>query len=191
MYCACTVHSQLFICTSNVDIDVDKETYQCSLEFFELTEVVDDAGKKRKKAIYKLCEGVTLAYAWGTSNLFNHLGAKHLSLIQRQFWENALRRSKLHTSGMFATACPPARANRITTLIAEFVARGLRPISTVDGKGFQQLLRFVEPGYKIPSRPYLTATCCRLYSSLKEQLLETLAWTLNLKAVPIIRIFVY
>ena len=31
MYCACAVLSQLFVCTSDVDIDVNKETYQCSL----------------------------------------------------------------------------------------------------------------------------------------------------------------
>ena len=47
MYCVCAVYPQLFVCASDVDIDVDKETYQCSLEvFFELTEVVDDAEKK-------------------------------------------------------------------------------------------------------------------------------------------------
>ena len=33
--------------------------------------------KKHRKAICKLCEGVTLAHAGGTSNLFNHLEAKH------------------------------------------------------------------------------------------------------------------
>ena len=33
--------------------------------------------KKHRKAIYKLCEGVTLAYAGGMSNLLNHLEAKH------------------------------------------------------------------------------------------------------------------
>ena len=86
-----------------------------------------------------------------------------------------LSMQKRTTLGTFATACPPARANRTTMLITEFVARDLRSISTVDGKGFQQLLRFVEPGYKMPSRPYLTITCRRLCSSLKKQLLETLA----------------
>ena len=45
--------------------------------FFELTKVVDNAEKKHKKAICKLCEGMTLAYAGGTNNLFNHLEAKH------------------------------------------------------------------------------------------------------------------
>ena len=43
------VHPQLFICASDVDINVDKETYQCSLGVFELTVVVDDAGKNTRK----------------------------------------------------------------------------------------------------------------------------------------------
>ena len=108
----------------------------------------------------------------GTSNLFNHLKAKqpvtHTKAVPRKC---SLCRSKLP----WVRLLPPARANRITMLITKFVTRDLRPISTVNGKGFQQLLRFVEPGYKMPSRPYLTITCCRLCSSLKEQLLETLA----------------
>ena len=60
-------------------------------------------------------------------------------------------------------------------VIAEFVTRDLRPISTADGKCFQQL-HFVEPGYKMPFCPYLTAIHVHsLYSCLMEQLLETLA----------------
>ena len=48
---------------------------------------------------------------------------------------------KQATLGMFqAKTCPPARANTITILVAEFVSRDLHPIFIVDGKGFQQLL---------------------------------------------------
>ena len=51
----------------------------------------------------------------------------------------------------------------------------MRLISTVDGAGFQQLVHYMEPGYKLPSRPFLTNTCYKLYTSLKENLLEVLA----------------
>ena len=115
-------------------------------EFLELTEVVDDAGKKHKNVICKLCEGVILAYAGGTSNLFNYLKAKH-PITHTKAVPKECSTQKQTTLGMFVTACPPARANRITMLIAEFVARDLRPVSIVNGKGFQQL-RFTEPGYK-------------------------------------------
>ena len=78
--------------------------------------------RKHKKAICKLCEGVTLAYAGGTSNLFNHLEAKH-PVAYTKAVPKECSRQKQTTLGTFATACPPARANRITTLIAECVAR--------------------------------------------------------------------
>ena len=71
--------------------------------------------------------------------------------------------------------CPPVQSNNITMPIAEFVARDMCPISTVDSSGFQQLLHYMEPGYKLPSCPFLTNTCHKLYSSLKEKLLEVMA----------------
>jgi len=51
----------------------------------------------------------------------------------------------------------------------------MQPISSVDGSEFQQLLQYMEPGYKLPSRPFLTTTYHRLYSSLKEKILEIMA----------------
>ena len=79
--------------------------------------------KKHKKAICKLCEGVTLAYAGGTSNLFNHLEAKHPVAHTKAVPTQECSTQKQTTLGTFATAFPPARANRITMLIAECVAR--------------------------------------------------------------------
>jgi len=45
-------------------------------EFFKLTEVAINE-KKFKAAIRKLYEGVSLVYGGRTSNLLNHLEAKH------------------------------------------------------------------------------------------------------------------
>ena len=75
--------------------------------------------KKHKKAICKLCERVTLAYAGGTNNLFNQLEAKHLVAYTKAISKECSMQKKT-TLGMFATTCPPAVANRI---IAECVAR--------------------------------------------------------------------
>ena len=108
----------MFVCTSDVVIDVDKETYQCSLGVFELTEVVDDAGKKHKNVICKLCEGVISAYAGGTSKLFNYLKAKH-PVTHTKAVLRECSTQKQTTLGMFATTCPHAQANRSTTLIAK------------------------------------------------------------------------
>ena len=70
--------------------------------------------------------------------------------------------------------CPPERATAITKHIAEFVARDLRPISVVDGQGFTRLLNYLEPGYKVPSRPHVTSICHKMFDSLKEELLAKL-----------------
>ena len=48
--------------------------------YFELIEVVEK-GKKIRMAACKLCNGVNLAYAGGTTNLHNHLKSKHLSSL--------------------------------------------------------------------------------------------------------------
>ena len=77
----CTAHAQyIHNCSSALAMSIPMSTKRRTSAvwgFFELTEVVDNAGIKHKKAICKLCEGMTLAYAGGTSNLFNHLEAKH------------------------------------------------------------------------------------------------------------------
>ena len=122
----CTTHAQcIHNCSSALAMSISmltKRHTSAVWEFFELTEVVDDAGKKHKKVICKLYEGVTLAYAGGTRYLFNHLEAKH-PVAYTKAVPKECSTQKQTTLGTFATACPSARANRITTLIAECVTR--------------------------------------------------------------------
>ena len=63
-----------------------------------------------------------------------------------------------------------AHATQITELIAELVARDLRPLSVVEGEGFRQLLKYIEPNYQVPSRPHVPTVCQKLYASVKEKL---------------------
>ena len=73
--------------------------------------------KTHKKATCKLCEGVILAHAGGTSNLFNHLEAKH-PVAHTKAVPRECSTQKQTTLETFATACPTPRTNRIITLIA-------------------------------------------------------------------------
>lgn len=50
----------------------------------------------------------------------------------------------------------------ITAHIAEYIARDLRPISTINGRGFHQLLHYIELGYEVPSKPFLLPHASRL-----------------------------
>ena len=52
----------------------------------------------------------------------NHLEAKHPVAYTKAVLKECSMQ-KQTTLGTFATACPPARANRITTLTAKCVAR--------------------------------------------------------------------
>lgn len=132
-------------------------------DYFELIEVVEKG--KIRKAACKLCDGVNLAYAGGTTNLHNHFKLKHPSSVAECSGKEAGK--KQLTLGD-CKKYHPERAKNITARIAEYIARDLRPISSVNGRGFRQLLQYIEPGYKVPSRPFVTTTCHRLYTSLKK-----------------------
>ena len=69
--------------------------------------------------------------------------------------------------------CSAERATTITRLIAEFVARDLRPLSIVCGNGFRQLLNTIESGYQVPSHTHITTICRQIFQT-KEELRETL-----------------
>ena len=156
-------------------------------EFYELAEVTDEEGRKTKKAICSLCDGLQLTYTGGTTNLLNHLESKHPIAHKTAAGDSDSGTKKQATMFSFhrVKCCPLERDSAITNRIAEFIARDLKPISTVDGTGFRQLMNYVEPGYQVPSCPHITATCRHLYSGIKEELLVTLssphvAFTTNL-----------
>ena len=41
-------------------------------------------------------------------------------------------------------------------MILNFIIKDIRPITTVEGEGFQNLIHLLEPGYQIPSRKHFT-----------------------------------
>ena len=90
----------------------------------------------------------------GTSNLMNDLQATHLEEYKRCTNDSSKSCKTQSTLHRFSRMCPPERATAITKCIAEFVAWDLRPISVVDGQGFTRLMNYLEPGYKVPSRPH-------------------------------------
>ena len=54
------------------------------------------------------------------------------------------------------------------------VALDLKPIRMVESEGFVNLLHYLEPGYKIPSRKHVTMMIQRQHKSVKEKLLTKL-----------------
>ena len=62
----------------------------------------------------------------------------------------------------------------ITERIACFVARDLRPISVVDGIRFKSLMKFLEPGYRVPSHTHISNVCRKVYEAEKVKLNQEL-----------------
>ena len=141
-------------------------------EYFDAPVEAKEKGKDVMKARCKLC-GVQLAHKGGTTNLALHLSAKHPEEYRRAFGGPSSS-AKQATLTTMVRKCSPERAATITKLIAEFVARDLRPLSVVSGDGFRQLLNTIEPGYQVPSHTHITKICRQIFQTTKEELRKTL-----------------
>uniref|UniRef100_A0A1X7U908 BED-type domain-containing protein n=1 Tax=Amphimedon queenslandica TaxID=400682 RepID=A0A1X7U908_AMPQE len=118
-------------------------------DYFELI------GEKKVKCKLCLEDTTALAYHRVTSSMINHLSSHHPDKHKLI--------SSLQMLHKFTKSCSATRSKEIMRRIAELVARDLRPISIVEGKGFKQLLNFIEPGYSVRSRTYVAKECLLLY----------------------------
>ena len=129
-----------------------------------------------KKAECKLCSKI-LAYHGGTSNLRTHLQGQHPLKYQRQ-QESSIEKGKMKQetlASMFKPqACTESRSKDITDRIANMIALDMKPIRMVEGEGFNSLLAFLEPGYKIPSKKHFSKLIHQKHDLAKAKLCEAL-----------------
>ena len=64
------------------------------------------------------------------------------------------------------------RVRKLTTAVTEFIARDLRPISSVDGTVFLALMLAAEPWYVATCRATITARITSMYETCKRRVLE-------------------
>ena len=50
----------------------------------------------------------------------------------------------------------------------------MRPINIINGKGFQELLSFLEPGYRLPSHTHFTYLIEQKYTAVKQRICDVL-----------------
>ena len=55
------------------------------------------------------------------------------------------------------------------------IVKDLRPINVVNGKGFQELMAYLEPGYKLPSDTYFTNLIEKIYTFVKMNVIDILS----------------
>ena len=63
-----------------------------------------------------------------------------------------------------------AKATAITEQVVNIIALDLKPIWTVEGDGFVELLHYLEPGYKVPSRKHVTKMIQKKHASIREKI---------------------
>uniref|UniRef100_A0A8C4GRK4 HAT C-terminal dimerisation domain-containing protein n=1 Tax=Dicentrarchus labrax TaxID=13489 RepID=A0A8C4GRK4_DICLA len=56
--------------------------------------------------------------------------------------------------------------------IVDFIAQDMRPIAVVEGQGFKNLLKVLEPGYTVPARHTIMHALTAKYEGLKEKVLR-------------------
>ena len=138
-----------------------------------------------KQVKCKFCLDV-LSYRGGTSSMLSHLQSKHPSITQTQPLNCSSTRSvgqpisnegraKQSTMANFVTLqkrCSPGWAETIISLIMKMVALDMMPVYTVEGKGFRQLMEFVEPEYKLPSHQTIMRRVNKMYGEIKRAVMD-------------------
>ena len=107
---------------------------------------------EKNKGKCKLCSK-ELAFHGGTTNLRDHLIAKHPLTLPRNINKPTSQNILLFIQ---PTWCNEAKAEGISERVSEMIAMDMRPIQMVEGKGFWRLMSYLEPGYTVPSRKSFT-----------------------------------
>lgn len=156
------------------------------------------AGKNTKSQVWKhfekedetnikcnLCSSIVKVKDGSTTNLHNHLKRKHDIAVTTCLPKKAKEKSgdddhdvvcltstsKQQSLVNAWTKLPFAsvRSTKITKAVAKFILLDMRPLSTVNDEGFQQLIKVLEPRYDLSSRTYITETLIpRMYEQTVE-----------------------
>ena len=141
-----------------------------------------DGQLDKTDAICKLCR-TGLKYTGSTTNLANHLRRHHGVIVEEATGssDGASTSSGQQNDPKIVRFFQPqlshdsARSKAITASIARFIAKDLRPYSVVESGGFRDMMKTVEPRYKIPSRQHFSEKCVpQMYEKTKEKVKEEL-----------------
>ena len=134
-----------------------------------------------------------LKYSGGTTNMGTHLRRHHkLTYDDENQHENIpkpirptpsnINVRKVSGSGQLRLAdCfhrklgfNSPRSKAISRQLGVFIAHDLRPYSIVKSPSFIKLVNLLEPGYQMPSRPYISETVIpKLYQEVKQDVLDS------------------
>ena len=111
-------------------------------------------------------------YSSNTTNLWQHLESSHRELLpSTSAHEGSIKQVTLKEtlSSTKKLASDSAHAVVVMKSLAEFIAKDMQPITTVEGAGFCHFMSVVEPHYVVPSRKHISGVLRCLYDEVKER----------------------
>ena len=87
-------------------------------------------------------------YCGGTTNLRDHLQRQHGSIYRPK--SSSSKQSTL----VGLQKCSERHSKDVTEKILNFVIKDIQPIAVVEGEGFKDMMKLMEPGYTIPCRKH-------------------------------------
>ncbi|XP_063049938.1 E3 SUMO-protein ligase ZBED1-like isoform X1 [Engraulis encrasicolus] len=140
----------------------------------------DDAGKKNVDRTGTLCKHCKMyvPYADGnTSNMASHVRRYHPSLVV-EGRRGAPAKKPFTISAAFKQplAADTAKAKSISKAIGLFIAKDMQPYSVMEGEGFRNMLKVLEPRYVMPTRRYFgTNVIPHLYEETRQDIVKELS----------------
>lgn len=126
----------------------------------------------------KLCLETVCYKTQTTTNMHAHLARKRKDVTKKQVEAKKAKKSvsdnvthckqpeantpsfggqmRLTNAGSLKLSATSGRAKAITSGVACFIAKDLRPYSVVENSGFRNLMKILEPRYDMPSRNHFT-----------------------------------
>ena len=118
-----------------------------------------------------LCDETVSARGGNTTTVKRHLLAIHKIDVDKTATSTLVPVPSVRE---FFTPSKPklskARSVEIDRHVAAYIARDGRPISTVEGEGFRELMMYLEPEYNVKSRATTTSQIKRMYDAGAEAL---------------------
>lgn len=184
MYCDCEKMAQ-----TEVHALYKPELKSPVWQYFKLSKEI------KGKAFCGLCSDVLNYESGNTSSLKKHIERRHNISIKASLTATNINsnQSQLSIQDSFQL-CKPLKINDersqgIIRRIALMICKDLQPISILEDEGFKELVRYLEPRFKMVSRAYMSSTTLpQLYGEGKSKLelvikdaealsLTTDAWT--------------
>ena len=143
----------------------------------------DDEGKHLddKHVVCLHCKK-EVGFSQNTTNLRQHLNYYHAGLLPEGSGSGSQAKQVAKQSTLESFSKPRAKRSQsskryreITQGSAAFLARDLRPVATVEGKGFAELLETLEPAYSIPSRKHVMTVLEEMFVEVKARVRQALS----------------